>query len=163
MRHFTGFILALAMSAALFFGAGWGISRFVALRAGNGLWTAHALSTANGELAIAAVLGAGLLLGILLASKPVSPLATGLPGLALIGWSLLVVMHSRTALSLVPLAGRSYTDGFTFMLFSGVLALIGIAMVVPLLMPARWRGRTARTDEYATDRLSMPASYDLAP
>ena len=96
MRHITGFFLALAISAALFFGGGWGIARFSALEAGQGLRTAHALTDPHNLLPLAALLGTGLLLGILLAVRRVSALATGLPGLALLGWSALLA-HARPA------------------------------------------------------------------
>lgn len=156
VRHITGFILALAMSAALFFGGGWGISRIIALRGAG-----DALTSSHGLLALAAVLGTGLLLGILLAAPGISPLGSGLPGLALLGWSALVVLHNKYALKFLPLPGSHYAAGFSVMLFSGVLALIGAVMIVPLLVPSRWRGRLDDDDD--DDDFSVPAVLGLVP
>ncbi|HVB44162.1 MAG TPA: hypothetical protein VNF47_15855 [Streptosporangiaceae bacterium] len=163
MRHFAGIILALAASAALFFGGGWGVSQFSALAGSNGLWVSNALTNSRGLLAVVVVLGTGLLLGILLAGSRVSPLATGLPGLVLLAWTALVVTGNAHALSLVPLQGSRYAAGFTFLLVRGVLALVGTAMVVPLLMPSRWQRRYRAADEYRTDRIDLPTAYGMAP
>jgi hypothetical protein len=163
MRHFTGFILALAMSAALFFGGGWGIWRIAsAHRAGDLLGGGQLLTSIAGLLAVGAVVGTGLLLGILLAAPGVSPLAAGLPGLGLLGWSALVVAHSRYALAFVPLPGSHYAAGFTSMLLSGALALVGAAMIVPLLLPSRWRRRYA-SDEFDDDDIDVSAELGLVP
>jgi hypothetical protein len=163
LRHITGFILALAMSAALFFGGGWGIWRIASAHgAGSPLGDGQALTSVPGLLAVGAVVGTGLLLGILLAVPAVSPLAAGLPGLGLLGWSGLVVAHSRYALRFVPLPGSHYAAGFTSMLFSGALALAGTAMVVPLLVPSRWR-RSYVDDEFDDDDIDVSAELGLVP
>ena len=86
MRHVVGFILALMLAAALFAGGGWGTDMIRAVQHdGTGL------SSMTGALALAAVAGTGLLLGLLLVVPAVSPLAAGLPGLALLGWTGLLV------------------------------------------------------------------------
>src|ERR1700678_2614003 len=126
MRHLVGFVLALTLLAALFFGAGWGVAKIIELRgpvtaAGAG----HALTSSQGLLAVGVVAATGLLLGLLLAVPLVSPLATGLPGLVLLGWSALVVSHSHYVLKYLPLAGTHFAAGITYLLFNGVLALIG--------------------------------------
>jgi len=157
MRHLFGFMLALVMSAALFFGGGFGVWRIGALHG-----VAHALTSVHGMLAVGAVLCTGLLLGILLAAPGVSPLAAGLPGLVLLGWSALVVMHSRYALRFLPLPGSHYAAGFTTMLLSGVLGLIGAAMIVPLVVPSRWRRRYV-DDDFDDDDVDVPAALGLVP
>ena len=43
---------------------------------------------------------------------------------------------------LIPLKTHIYGQGFEAMLFNGVLALVGLAMVIPLFVPSRWRRRT---------------------
>ena len=153
MRHVTGFVLAVVISAALFFGGGWGVARVVRLQAPGG-----ALMNAHGAVAIAAIAGTGLLLGILLAAPAVSPLAAGLPGLALLGWSALLIAGSGRALRLVPLHGTAYAAGFTTMLVNGILILAGAVMIVPLFVPSRWR-RRRYDDDY--DDISVPEVIGL--
>jgi len=151
MRHVTGLILAIVMSAALFLGGGWGAARMTTL-----ILPGHAPMSLHGILALAAIAGTGLLLGILLAAPAVSPLAAGLPGLGLLGWSALLVVSARRALRLVPLHGTAYAAGFTTMLVSGILVLIGAVMIVPLFVPSRWRRRG-----YDDDDISMPEAIGL--
>jgi hypothetical protein len=154
MRHITGFVLAVILSAALFFGAGWGIAKFSAMRAGHGTRTVSAWTNMHNALPLAVLVGTGLLLGILLAVRAVSALATGLPGLALLGWSALVLLRGSQALGYVPLSGHHFAAGFTTMLSNGTLALAGAAMIIPLFLPSRWRTNAAEAeeleDEYAT-------------
>lgn len=163
MRHITGFFLALVMSAALFFGGGWGIARFIAIRNGRGLQAWPALEHVNNMLPIAAVLGTGLLLGILLVVRRVSALATGVPGLVLLGWSALLIMRGNYALTFVPLPGTHYAAGFSAMLFSGALALLGAVMIVPLFMPSRWRRAMVEIEDLSDDDYSVHAALGLAP
>ncbi len=148
MRHLAGLILALVLAAALYFGAGWGVERVIALRGDiTSHGAQHALTSPAGLFAVAAVAGTGLLLGILLAAPGVSPLATGLPGLVLLGWSVLVVIHSKYALRYVPLPGSHFTAGITYLLFNGMLGLLGAAMIVPLVVPSRWYRRSAYLED----------------
>lgn len=161
MRHIAGLFLALAISAALFFGGGWGIYRF-SLAADRGLQSAHALTDLHNVLPLAALLGTGLLLGILLAVRRVSALATGLPGLLLLGWSGLVIVRGRHALSYVPMQGSHYAAGFTTMASSGVIALLGAGMIIPLFMPARWRSASTEVEEYDDD-FSVNSALGLVP
>ena len=154
MRHITGFVLALILSAALFFGAGWGISKFSAMQAGHGTRALSAWASLHNALPLAALIGTGLLIGILLAVRPVSALATGLPGLALLGWSALVLVRGSQALGYLPMSGSHFAAGFTTLSSSGALAVAGSAMIIPLFMPTRWRGSGEEVleldEEYAT-------------
>jgi hypothetical protein len=143
MRHVFGIVLAVAMAAALFFGAGWGVARIIALHSrGAGLTSTHGLA------AVAVVLGTGLLLGILLAVPAISPLGAGLPGILLLGWSALFVVKAGRATRLIPLQGHAFAAGFGSMLGTGVLALAGATMVIPLFVPSRWRRRRSDEDDY---------------
>ena len=142
MRHVFGIVLAVAMAAALFFGAGWGVARIIALHSrGTGLTSTHGLA------AVAVVLGTGLLLGILLAVPAISPLGAGLPGILLLGWSGLFVVKAGRATRLIPLQGHAFAAGFGSMLGTGVLALAGAAMVIPLFVPSRWRWRSDEDED----------------
>jgi hypothetical protein len=136
MRHVTGFILAVVMAAALFFGGGWGVARIVALRG-----PAPALQSVPGALALGALAGTGLLLGILLAVPGISPLGAGLPGILLLAWSGWLVVSARHATALIPLHGTAYAAGFATLLVSGILLFTGAVMIVPLFVPSRWRRR----------------------
>jgi hypothetical protein len=168
MRHFTGFLLAIVMSAALFFGACWGIARMIALHgAGDGLGPAHVLRSVHGLEDVGAVIGAGLLLGILLVVPRVSPLAAGLPGLVLLAWSGLLIAHSSYTLRYLPLPGTYESTGLVYLLTHGVLVLLGAAMVMPLLVPSRWRRMYDDDDDDDADLddedFSVPAALGLVP
>lgn len=162
MRHVLGLILALATSAALFFGAGLGIWRFSVLsRSASGVGLSGLGTTAT-LVPLGALLGAGLLLGVLLLTSRASPLSTGLPGLALLGWSGLLVTRGMHAIAYVPMAGSHFAAGFTLMLSSGALALLGAAMIAPLFVPSRWRRFESEDDDYDDD-IDVPAELGLVP
>ncbi len=133
MRHWIGLGLAIALAVALFFGGGWGVARMSALPA-EGL----SLTSNRGLSALGALSGVGLLLGILIAAPRISPLATGLPGLVLLAWTALLGMSGTLAVKLIPLKQAPSGAGFHVMLVSGVLALLGFAMIFPLFVPSRW-------------------------
>ena len=92
--------------------------------------------------ALGALLTVGLVVGLLVAIPWVSPLAAGLPGLALLALTGFYLTSVRHAVRLIPLKTHVYGQGFEAMLFNGVLALVGLAMVIPLFVPSRWRRRT---------------------
>src|SRR5258708_27667304 len=138
MRHIIGFFLALAVGGAVLLGAGWGFSRFRALQSGQGLRAVTAWTSLHNVLPLAALMGTALLLGILLAVRRVSALATGLPGLALIGWSALVLLRGTHALTYIPLSGSRYATGFSTLLSSGGLFLLRIALIIPIFFPSQW-------------------------
>jgi hypothetical protein len=151
MRHLVGLILALIMSAAIYLGAGWSSARIVAAHAAG-----TSLMSTSGALVLAALLGVGLFLGLLLAASFLSPLGSGLPGLVLLAWSGVYIASAHLALRAIPLSGQlQAAAGFRAMLTSGMLALLGAVMIVPMFMPSRWRGREPE-DEFAT-----PAEAEL--
>jgi hypothetical protein len=164
MRHLVGVILAVALAATVFFAGAWGVGRILVLRgAVTASSTSNALTTPRGLFAVGAVLATGLLIGIFLAVPAVSPLATGLPGIVFIALSTLVVMHSPYATKYLPLPGTHFASGFTFLLFSGVLGLIGVALVVPLVVPSRWRRRLYEAEELDPDDIDVQAELGLIP
>jgi hypothetical protein len=163
MRHLVGLVLALAMSAALFFGAGLGVWKFASLHPASTSAAVHILASQSGYLPIAALLGTAVLLGILLVAPRVSPLGTGLPGLVLLGWSALILLHWSHALTYVPMPSSHYAAGFSAMLTSGVLALLGMAMIIPLFVPSRWRSGQVELDEYADEYMDVPSAIRMAP
>lgn len=163
MRHLLGLMFAVATSAALFFGAGLGIWRISAVgRSGTGLGLSTLGSTSN-LVPLAALLGAGLLVGVLMLVPRASPLGTGLPGLALLGWSGVLVMRGHYALTWIPMAGSHFATGFADLLGSGALALIGTVMIIPLFVPSRWRRFESEVDDYDLDDIDVPAELGLVP
>ena len=87
----------------------------------------------------------GLVAGLLIAVPRISPLAAGLPGLALLAWTGLYLFSVRRAVQYIPLKTHPYGTGFEAMLFDGVLALAGLAMIIPLFIPSRWRSKPVVT------------------
>jgi len=154
MRHVVGVMLALVLAAALFAGGGWGVQMISSLqRDGTGL------ISMTGVLAVVAVVATGALLGVLLVTPGVSPLAAGLPGLALLAWTALLLVSSARAQALIPLHGHDVEAGFRTLLTSGVLALLGMAMIVPLFVPSRWRRRADADGDFGD--FGPPASSRL--
>ena len=154
MRHLMGVVLAIVMAAVVFFAASWGYLKLLIGPAGPG---SGALPAGGGSLlhnhavleGFGALLGAGLVAGLLIAAPRISPLAAGLPGLALLGWTGLYLFSVRHAVQYIPLKSKTYGAGFEAMLFDGVLALVGLAMVIPLFIPSRWRGKRVAADSGA--------------
>jgi hypothetical protein len=151
MRHRTGLVLAVIMAGVLFFPGAWGYLRLLRLPApadqlsnlpagGGSLLSYHHVLLALGALA-----GTLLLAGILIAMPRISPLAAGLPGLLLLGWTALYLVNVRQGVDLIPLRSDPFGAGFEAMLFNGILGAVGLAMILPMFVPSRWRAR--RTDE----------------
>jgi hypothetical protein len=149
VRHLFGVLLALVAAAALFVGAGWGVAKATSLHASG-----SSLTSTHGVIALAALAGVGLVLGLLLAVPGISPLATGLPGIALLGWTAFLAVSTKRAERLIPLHTHSFAAGFSTMLTSGVLALAGAVMIVPLFIPSRWRRLYADDDDDYVDEPS---------
>jgi hypothetical protein len=149
MRHVIGLALAVALAAAVFFAAGWGYLRLLRVPVVNG--GAATLPAGGGSLlhdanvlyAFAALAGTALLAGICVAVRRVSPLAAGLPGLVLIAWTVVYGFNVARAVRYIPLKSDAFGDGFEALLFNGLLAAVGVALVVPLFIPSRWRSQAA--------------------
>jgi hypothetical protein len=156
MRHVLGIVLAIGLAAAVFFAASWGYLRLLRIPVVNG--GASTLPAQGGSLlhdtnvlyAFAALAGTALLAGIFIAVRRISPLAAGLPGLALIALTVVYGLSVRRAVHYIPLRGDTYGAGFEAMLMNGLLAAAGLALVVPLFIPSRWRSRTSLVTSGAT-------------
>jgi hypothetical protein len=133
------------MAAVMFFAGAWGYLRLLKLPVPPG--QPAALPASGGSLlanhsmllALAAVLGTAVLAGLLLVLPRVSPLATGLPGLLLLAWTVLYLVSVRRAVAFIPLRAHAFGAGWEGLLFNGVLAAAGAVMVLPLFIPSRWR------------------------
>ena len=162
MRHLVGVVMAIVWSAVVFFAASWGYVKLLIGPAGLGRLPAGGGSLLHDHAVLegfGALLAVGLLAGVLMAVPRISPLAAGLPGLALLAWTGLYLFSVRHAVQYIPLKTRAYGAGFEAMLFDGVLALVGLAMIVPLFVPSRWRGKRAVTEPeepYAGTTASFP-------
>lgn len=147
MRHVTGLVLAIGLAGAVFFAAGWGYTRMLRVAvsaAGTSSLPApgaNLLHDTTVLYGVAALAGTALLAGIFTSAPRISPLAAGLPGLALVGWSVWYALSMRMAVQHIPLRADSYGAGFMAMLETGLLAAAGLALVVPLFIPSRWRAR----------------------
>lgn len=145
MRHAIGIVLAVAMAAAIFFAASWGYIKLLRLpvpagsvnglpSAGGSLWSNHQVLEGMGALLLA-----GLLAGLLVAIRWVSPLAAGLPGLVLLAWTGVYLSNVHDAVRVIPLRTKDFGQGFEALGVNGILALAGVAMITPLFIPSRWR------------------------
>ena len=160
MRHVIGVILAVIMAGVVFFAGTWGYLRLLRLPSGTlpagggSLLSSHGVLTSFGALA-----GTGLLAGLLIVIPRISPLAAGLPGLALLAWTGLYLGSVHRAVSLIPMRDKAFGAGFEAMGINGILALAGIVMIVPLLVPSRWRA--TRYAGYVDPQLPPPPVTDL--
>ena len=154
MRHLLGVILGVILAAALVAGGGWGYNRLARTMT---LASPHLTSTRT-LLALAALLGTGLLLGLLLAGPWVSPLATVLPGLAALAWTALYVVSQHRAIQLIPMKSSHIGQGAEVLLETGVYALLGIAMLIPLFVPSRWSRRRLAEEEEEEDAAAAAAT-----
>ena len=144
MRHLIGILLAVVMAGVLYFAAAWGYLRLTTLTSPLSRMPAGVGSLLSDHRMLAgliAVGGTGLLAGILIAAPRISPLAAGLPGLLLLGLTALYLVNVRHAVHLIPLKSHPYGAGFEAMLVHGILGAAGLAMIVPMFVPSRWRGR----------------------
>jgi hypothetical protein len=169
MRHRIGIVLAVIMAGVLFFPGAWGYLRLLRVPApGDQLSNLPAdggslLSYHHVLLALAAVVGTALLAGILMVVPRISPLATGLPGLLLLGWTALYLVNVRQGVDLIPLRADPFGAGFEAMLFNGVLGAVGLAMILPMLVPSRWRAREAEESEAIPDFVPSVAETTVQP
>jgi hypothetical protein len=170
MRHLVGIVLAVAAALVLFFAGGWGYLRLLRAPAATGPLASlpaqggSLISNHNVLAALAALLATGLVAGILIAVPRISPLAAGLPGLALLALTGLYLASVRHAVQLIPLRTRAFGAGFEDMLVDGVLAMAGLAMIIPLFVPSRWRrrGRPGGARRPATSGLLSAGSETMA-
>lgn len=142
MRHVVGFFFGVVVTAALLLGAGWAVP---AVQRG-----ATALVSVEQDmrllLGIGAMALAGLVLGLVLAGR-ISPLATFVPAMALLAWTVVYALDVNRALSLAPVAASMHPElvqagrGMQLLLSTGVLAMLGVALFIPVLMPGRWARR----------------------
>ncbi|WP_250572499.1 hypothetical protein [Nonomuraea sediminis] len=148
MRHFAGLIIGLVATAALLGGGGWAVQQALG---------SAAASPAGGQklwIALGAMAAVGLIVGLVVAGR-VSPLATFVPSLVLLAWTVVYALDMNRALSFIPdqpsvnAIIRDAGFGDKTLLTTGVFALLGVAMFIPVLIPSRWaRSRYDVDEEY---------------
>jgi hypothetical protein len=166
MRHLVSVVLAIVMAAAVFFAASWGYLKLLIGSGGSGTLPAGGGSLLHDRTVVegfGALLAVGLVAGILIAVPRISPLASGLPGLVLLAWTGLYLFSARRAVRYVPFKTRVYGSGFEDMLFDGVLALVGMAMIIPLFVPSRWRRRVVAAGPVGYQGTGYPDSQPTYP
>jgi hypothetical protein len=150
MRHLVGIALAIVMAAVLFLAGTWGSLQLLRSFRSPAPAPISLVSDHRTLAALIAVAGTGMLAGILVAAPRISPLAAGLPGLLLLGLTALYVVSPQHAIHLIPLKSHVYGTGLEAMLRTGILVTDGLAMVIPLFIPSRWRTRSPMAEAAET-------------
>jgi hypothetical protein len=146
VRHIYGTALAALMTVVMFFAGAWGYLQLLKLPVPpgqvNGLPAGGGslLSNSTALLALAALVATAVVAGVLATVRWFSPLASGLPGLLLLGWTALYLVSVRRAVEFIPLRSQSFGAGWEGLLFNGILAAVGAVMIFPMFIPSRWRG-----------------------
>jgi hypothetical protein len=139
MRHLFGFLVGVVVAAGLLVGSGWAAQEMVRGVSEN----LDPGSDPRMLIAVGVMAVLGVLLGLPLAMRT-SPLATFVPAMVLLAWTVLYALDVSSATSIAPtgaavpqelaLAGK----GMITLLSTGVYGLLGMAMFIPVLMPSRW-------------------------
>ncbi|UBU17358.1 hypothetical protein [Nonomuraea gerenzanensis] len=146
LRHLGGLLIGLVVTAAVLGGGGWAVQQAVANAAANPpdnqkMW-----------IALGAMAAVGLVAGLVMAGR-ISPLATFVPSMVLLAWTVVYALDVNRALSFLPTEPsvnqivRDAASGARTLLTTGVLALLGVALFIPVLMPSRWSRRDDELDE----------------
>ncbi|MEZ7124130.1 hypothetical protein ACBR40_02245 [Nonomuraea sp. AD125B] len=145
LRHLGGFLIGLVVTAAVLAGGGWAVTQAAAQAAAHVTGQAPVTPADNQKLwiALGAMAAVGLVYGLVVAGR-ISPLATFVPSMALLSWTVVYALDPARAISLVPAEPsvdqivREAGAGAQTLLTTGVLALLGVALFIPVLMPSRW-------------------------
>lgn len=153
MRHVFGFVFGFLVAGILLLGTGWATQGAVR-RPEDAVALLGHTPVLVGLGAMGAV---GLVFGLVLAGR-VSPMAVFVPSIVLLCWTVVYVLDVDRALSLVPDAPGLPPDllragqGMQTLLTSGVYAMMGIALFIPVLMPSRWARPEHDDDDFEESR-----------
>ena len=169
MRHLIGIGLAVVLSAAIFLGGGWAYGRLftASLAAGHQSLSGRSfVSDSSVTIPLAVMAGVALLIGLALLIRWMSPLATGLPGLILVAVTVLYVVSPARAVDYIPLKAHDFGLGFEDLVATGILGAAGVALVLPLFFPSRWRrpaidGAGVEDDLIEATAVTSPSSTGL--
>ncbi|GAA3644525.1 hypothetical protein GCM10022224_003850 [Nonomuraea antimicrobica] len=139
-------LIGLVVTAAVLGGGGWAVQQALA----------NAGATPPDEqktwIALGAMAAVGLVVGLVTAGR-VSPVATFIPSMVLLAWTVVYALDVNRALSFIPTEPsvnqiiRDAGLGDRTMLTTGVFALLGVALFIPVLMPSRWSRRQDDLDD----------------
>ncbi|GAB3451082.1 hypothetical protein GCM10027570_27100 [Streptomonospora sediminis] len=136
MRHFVGFIVGLALAPVLMLGTGWVLPRFVDLNA-----TGQSIATVSAMVAVGAAAAVALLVALVLVPPRLTPLLPGIAGLTLVGATAVQVLRPALVEMVPALPG---VEGAVTLLSIGAYLPLGLALFIPMLVPARWAGKDRR-------------------
>ncbi|GAA3804212.1 hypothetical protein GCM10022226_25030 [Sphaerisporangium flaviroseum] len=166
MRHFLGLLLGVVVTAILLAGTGWASQdayRGMTSVAAGAASAVDPVRDTKALIGLAAMLVAGLILGLVMAGR-VSPLATFVPSMALLAWTVIYALDVNRALGLAPVDPSMNPmivqsgKGMQELLGMGIFAMLGIALFIPVLMPSRWAGRQRELEEvYEEEPPAQPA------
>ncbi|MFI7464829.1 hypothetical protein ACIBUQ_21355 [Nonomuraea sp. NPDC049377] len=139
LRHLAGLLIGVVVTAAVLGGGGWAVQQALASAA----ITPPPPDNQKMWIALGAMAAVGLVVGLVVAGR-ISPLATFVPSMVLLAWTVVYALDTGRALSLIPDAAsvhqivRDAGAGDRTLLTTGVLALLGVVLFIPVLMPSRW-------------------------
>ncbi|MER7355850.1 hypothetical protein [Nonomuraea dietziae] len=148
LRHFAGLLLGVIVTGALLVGGGWAAQQALTVAPG----TAAPVTGTRLWIALAAMAVVGLVLGLVVVGR-VSPLATFVPSMVLLAWTVVYALDVNRALSFIPDEPSMHQvvleagAGNVTLLTTGVYALLGVLMFLPVLMPSRWSRRHDDLDD----------------
>jgi hypothetical protein len=166
MRHFLGLLLGVVVTGVLLGGAGWAsqdAARGIVSAAGGVAATVDPMRDTKALIGLGAMLAVGIVFGLVVAGR-VSPLATFVPSIVLLAWTVIYALDVNRALGLAPTdptmspiivqSGKGMQD----LLGKGIFAMLGFALFIPVLMPSRWAGRQRSLDEGYEEESAQPTS-----
>ncbi|REF00142.1 hypothetical protein [Thermomonospora umbrina] len=146
VRHTVGFLLGVLLTPALVYGLAWSYGQ----AAGSFDPVAREITDSTRLYGGVALMGAvGLVIGIVVIARWASPLVSLIPAVTLVAWTAYFLADPDGALALpadLPPAGfldRTMDSGLRILLGSGVFALLGLLLLVPMGTPRRWAGGRA--------------------
>jgi hypothetical protein len=150
MRHVIGFVIGVVVAAVILFGSGWASQDAV-----RGAVSVVA-PVSNGRILVGLGVMAlvGLVFGLVMVGR-LSPLSAFIPSIVLLAWTVVYALDVPRAMSLAPVGPSVQQDlaqagrGMESLLSTGVFALLGVALFIPVLMPSRWAAPPKRdADEF---------------
>ncbi len=135
MRHFWSLLLGLALAPILWGATAWSTYRFIQVSAEN-----NPIKDAGAGLIVPSLLLAvtGLFVGLLLGTQ-LSPLAPGIVGTAFLVIAAIFIFSPKTMLDIAATFSGDHAQILSVPAGLGSAILLGVASLVPLASPSRWR------------------------